>query len=196
MIIVAPKVTTYVSNKSAAMPAQSPTLSPTLSAMTAGLRGSSSGMSASTLPTRSAPTSAALVKIPPPSRAKIDTSDAPSASAISAVTTGRLSGRYPPGPVRYQKKPASAISARPATSMPVIAPARNAIVNPACRLVCAAAAVRTLARTDTFMPIKPVAPDSVAPITKPIAAIGPMNTNTITATITPTSAIARYWRFR
>jgi len=32
---------------------------PTLSAMTAGLRGSSSGMSISTLPTRSAPTSAA-----------------------------------------------------------------------------------------------------------------------------------------
>src|SRR6266508_3727467 len=34
------------------MPAQSPTLSPTLSAMVAGLRGSSSGMPASTLPTR------------------------------------------------------------------------------------------------------------------------------------------------
>jgi len=42
------------------MPAQSPTLSPTLSAMTAGLRGSSSGMPASTLPTRSAPPPAPL----------------------------------------------------------------------------------------------------------------------------------------
>ena len=42
-------------------PATSPTLSPTLSAMVAGLRGSSSGIPASTLPTRSAPTSAALV---------------------------------------------------------------------------------------------------------------------------------------
>ena len=41
--------------------ATSPTLSPTLSAMVAGLRGSSSGIPASTLPTRSAPTSAALV---------------------------------------------------------------------------------------------------------------------------------------
>ena len=50
------------------MPAQSPTLSPTLSAMVAALRGSSSGMPASTLPTRSAPTSAALVKMPPPTR--------------------------------------------------------------------------------------------------------------------------------
>ena len=51
------------------MPATSPTLSPTLSAMAAGFRGSSSGMPASTLPTRSAPTSAALVKMPPPTRA-------------------------------------------------------------------------------------------------------------------------------
>eukprot|EP01139_Manchomonas_bermudensis_P024549 Amastigsp_a842912_29.p4 type:complete len:137 gc:universal Amastigsp_a842912_29:1362-952(-) len=49
------------SNRSAPRPAQSPTLSPTRSAMTAGLRGSSSGMPASTLPTRSAPTSAPLV---------------------------------------------------------------------------------------------------------------------------------------
>src|ERR1700739_885575 len=51
---------------SAAMPAQSPTLSPTLSAIVAALRGSSSGMPASTFPTRSAPTSAALGKMPPP----------------------------------------------------------------------------------------------------------------------------------
>src|SRR5260370_1183858 len=57
------------------MPAQSPTLSPTLSAITAGLRGSSSGMPASTLPTRSAPTSAPLVKMPPPSRAKMEMSE-------------------------------------------------------------------------------------------------------------------------
>ena len=51
----------YDSNRSAPMPATSPTLSPTLSAIVAGLRGSSSGMPASTLPTRSAPTSAAFV---------------------------------------------------------------------------------------------------------------------------------------
>ena len=59
------------------MPAQSPTLSPTLSAITAGLRGSSSGIPASILPTRSAPTSAPLVKMPPPRRAKIEISEAP-----------------------------------------------------------------------------------------------------------------------
>ncbi len=46
---------------SAPIPATSPTLSPTLSAIVAGLRGSSSGIPASTLPTRSAPTSAAFV---------------------------------------------------------------------------------------------------------------------------------------
>ena len=45
----------------APMPATSPKLSPTLSAIVAGLRGSSSGIPASTLPTKSAPTSAALV---------------------------------------------------------------------------------------------------------------------------------------
>ena len=59
------------------MPAQSPTLSPTLSAMVAALRGSSSGMPASTLPTRSAPTSAALVKMPPPTRMNRASSEAP-----------------------------------------------------------------------------------------------------------------------
>lgn len=48
-------------NRSALIPATSPTLSPTLSAMVAGFLGLSSGSPASTLPTRSAPTSAALV---------------------------------------------------------------------------------------------------------------------------------------
>ena len=46
----------------------SPTLSPTLSAITAGFLGSSSGIPISVLPTKSAPISAAFVKIPPPIR--------------------------------------------------------------------------------------------------------------------------------
>ena len=71
------------------MPAQSPTLSPTLSAITAGLRGSSSGMPASILPTRSAPTSAALVKMPPPSRANTEISEPPKPRPISASTAWR-----------------------------------------------------------------------------------------------------------
>ena len=80
--MTATAVTAYVSKRSAAMPAQSPTLSPTLSAITAGLRGSSSGMPASIFPTRSAPTSAAFVKIPPPSRAKTEISEPPNASPM------------------------------------------------------------------------------------------------------------------
>src|SRR5262249_430044 len=90
--MVATVVTAKVSNRSAAMPAQSPTLSPTLSAIVAGLRGSSSGIPASTLPTRSPPTSAPLVKMPPPRRAKIEISDAPKPSATIASITVRSLG--------------------------------------------------------------------------------------------------------
>ena len=43
-------------------------------------------MPASTLPTRSAPTSAALVKMPPPSRAKTEISEPPKPRPISAST--------------------------------------------------------------------------------------------------------------
>ena len=86
-------VTAYVSKRSAAIPAQSPTLSPTLSAMTAGLRGSSSGMPASTLPTRSAPTSAPLVKMPPPRRAKTEISEPPKARPTSGLTASASSPR-------------------------------------------------------------------------------------------------------
>src|SRR3546814_9417088 len=70
--------------------------------------------------------------MPPPRRAKIEISEAPKASATSASTTVRSSPPTvkPPGPVRYQKKTEIASSARPATSIPVIAPARNAMVRP------------------------------------------------------------------
>ena len=61
-------------------------MSPTLSAITAGFLGSSSGIPASTLPTKSAPTSAPFVKIPPPNLAKIEISDAPKPRATNAFT--------------------------------------------------------------------------------------------------------------
>lgn len=80
------------------MPATSPTLSPTLSAITAGLRGSSSGIPASTLPTRSAPTSAALVKIPPPTRANSAIEEAPSEKPNIARSAS--SPCSPTGPVK------------------------------------------------------------------------------------------------
>ena len=94
--IVAPRIIALMtsaaidSNRSAPLALQSPTLSPTRSATTAGFLGSSSGMPASTLPTKSAPTSAALVYIPPPSCAKSATNEAPkpyptSMSGISLI---------------------------------------------------------------------------------------------------------------
>jgi hypothetical protein len=72
------------------MPAQSPTLSPTLSAMVAGLRGSSSGMPASTLPDEVAADVGALVKMPPPRRAKMEMSEAPKPRATRASMTVRV----------------------------------------------------------------------------------------------------------
>ncbi len=80
--------------------------------------------------------------------------------------------------------------------MPVTAPERNAIVSPACSEFRAASAVRTLARTEMFMPMKPVAPDSSAPMTKATAGTTPRKTATSTATMTPTIAIAPYCRRR
>ena len=138
------------------MPAQSPTLSPTLSAMVAALRGSSSGMPASTLPTRSAPTSAALVKMPPPTRMKRARRDAPKAKPMSTAVA------------EFWKMRTMAVAPtrpRPTQSMPVTAPVRKATRRasfmPPPRE--AAAAVRTLPRTAMLMPMKPVSPEKAAP---------------------------------
>ena len=54
--------------------------------------------------------------------------------------------------MRYQKKTLIERSPSPATSSPVTAPERKAVVSPPWRLVRAASAVRTLARTEMFMP--------------------------------------------
>lgn len=64
-------------NKSAPIPAISPTLSPTLSAIVAGLRGLSSGRPLYIFPTKSDPRSAAFVNIPPPTLANKATVDPP-----------------------------------------------------------------------------------------------------------------------
>ena len=84
------RVTSEDSKRSAAMPAQSPTLSPTLSAMVAALRGSSSGIPCSILPTRSAPTSAALVKMPPPTRMNIASKAPPNPKPTSTLAASCL----------------------------------------------------------------------------------------------------------
>ena len=152
------------------MPAQSPTLSPTLSAMVAGFLGSSSGMPASTLPTMSPPTSAPLVKMPPPRRAKIEINEAPKESATSASITVRDVGAKPSEPVRKPKYNTTPRRPRPATNKPVTAPALNARSKPPARDFVAACATRTFARTDTCMPMKPASPDRIAPMAKPTAA--------------------------
>src|SRR3990170_7186726 len=88
--IVATTAPEYDSNISAPSPATSPTLSPTLSAMTPGFLGSSSGIPASTLPTRSAPTSAVFVYIPPPTLAKSAIEDAPMANPFMTAASSGL----------------------------------------------------------------------------------------------------------
>ncbi len=129
------------------MPATSPTLSPTLSAITAGLRGSSSGIPASTLPTRSAPTSADLVKIPPPTRLNKATEEPPIAKpSIDSIPCNVL-------PINPYSTP---IPSKPidATVRPIIEPPKKAIFNAsAAPLFLAATAVRTLAFVAVYIPI-------------------------------------------
>ena len=62
--------------------------------MTAGFLGSSSGIPASTFPTKSAPTSAPFVKIPPPNLAKIEIKEAPKPNATRALTISLSSTFY------------------------------------------------------------------------------------------------------
>ena len=140
------------------MPAQSPTLSPTLSAMVAGLRGSSSGMPASTLPTRSAPTSAALVKMPPPTRRNSARSEPPKPNPMridEAVFWKIITMAVAPS------RP------RPAVNRPIVPPERKATCMAASiEPVWAAAAVRTLALVASHMPVNPMKPENRAPARK------------------------------
>ena len=136
------------------MPATSPTLSPTLSAMTPGLRGSSSGMPASTLPTKSDPTSAALVKMPPPTRAKRAMELAPKPKPATALMFWKT---------RYRMVTPS--SPMPTTVMPMTDPLEKATRRAGFRPRWAAAAVRTLARTATFIPMNPANAEQMVPAT-------------------------------
>ena len=143
-MMLATSTTPKDSNRSDAMPAQSPTLSPTLSAMVAGLRGSSSGMPASTLPTRSAPTSAALVKMPPPTRRNRASSEPPKPKPTriaEALFWKTITITVAPS------RPS------PAVNRPIVPPALNATCMAASiEPVFAAAAVRTFARVANHMP--------------------------------------------
>ena len=155
-------------------------------------------MPASTLPTRSAPTSAPLVKMPPPRRAKIEISDEPKAKPISGLSRvdSLAVGDSWPLPTRNQVNAATPSSPRPTTSMPVMAPPRKATSSAGPMPRVAACAVRTLARTDTFMPMKPHAPDNTAPTTKPMAVVTSSTMAIRIASTTPTMAMVLYCRAR
>jgi hypothetical protein len=115
-------------------------------------------MPASTLPTRSAPTSAALVKMPPPTRRKSASSEPPN-----------------PNPMRMAELVFWKIMMinvapsrpRPTVNMPATPPVRKATLRAAGNEPdLAAAAVRTLPRTARPIPMKPVRPDMKQPATK------------------------------
>ncbi|EXI75746.1 MAG: hypothetical protein AW07_01059 [Candidatus Accumulibacter sp. SK-11] len=76
--------------------------------------------------------------------------------------------------------------------MPVMAPPLKATSSAAAMPLRAASAVRTLARTETFMPMKPVAPESTAPIRKPTAINLPRAIQISTKSTAPTTAIVVY----
>ena len=69
-------------------------------------------------------------------------------------------------------------------------------LEPARQDVVAAWAVRTLARTETFMPMKPVAPESTAPIREADGGELARERASSTRTTMPTMPMVVYWRRR
>src|SRR3989338_2840201 len=145
-IIAATIVTSYDSNTSAAMPAQSPTLSPTLSAIVAALRGSSSGIPTSTFHTKSPPTSTALVKIPPPTLINKADKDPPKPKPTNTFVACSL---------KIIKIIVAPNKPKPTVKSPEAAPALNASSMEALKLFNAALAERTFPLTANHMPTKP-----------------------------------------
>ena len=150
-------------------------------------------MPASTLPTKSAPTSAPLVKIPPPRRAKMEIKDEPKAKPMSGCNTSE-SSRTSPVDAKTQKKTPTPSKPKPTTSIPVMAPPLNATFSASFIPMVAACAVRTLALTETFIPIKPQAPDKTDPMTKPTAVAISKKRPINIVRIKPTTAMVLYWR--
>ena len=95
--------------------------------------------------------------------------------------------------MKYTETPSSA---KPATSMPVTAPDLKAMSRPPASDFDAACAVRTLARTETFMPMKPARPESTAPTKKPTATVQLNRKPSTRRMMTPTTAIVAYCRLR
>ncbi len=79
-----------------------------------------------------------------------------------------------------------------------MAPPLKARLSACCRPLRAASAVRTLARTEMFMPMMPERPENSAPMAKPQAVAQPsFGMNPMTRNrIAPTTAMVVYWRLR
>jgi hypothetical protein len=108
------------------------------------------GMPASTLPTRSAPTSAPFVKMPPPSRAKIEISEPPNARPTSACSASQLAASA--AGARLVARDAE--KAQADDEQPVIGAALERNCSAGFRAAAPPLArVRTFERTETFMPM-------------------------------------------
>src|SRR3989338_6091184 len=119
--------------------------------------------------------------MPPPSLAKMDIREEPKPSPIRLL-------RSPVAP----KKPLTERSARPATKRPVTEPPAKAVERAFAKPTLAAWAVRTLALTEIFMPIKPEIAEAILPTKKPMAVLRERK-NQIAAKIkTATTAITEY----
>lgn len=142
--------------------------------MVAGLRGSSSGMPCSTFPTRSAPTSAAFVKIPPPTRRNSASKEPPNPNPT------RMADEVFWKTMMIKVAPSRP---RPTVNIPATPPVRKATLRAAgSEPDLAAAAVRTLPRTARLMPMNPVRPERKQPATNAIVRNKP-DSNTDSATL-------------
>ena len=126
----------------------------------------------------------------------MEMSEEPKAKPISGLSVPASEASVPARPSRNQAKPVTPSSPSPTTSMPVMAPPRNATSSAGPMPWVAAWAVRTLARTETFMPMKPQAPERMAPTTKPMAVVASRKAPIKSASTMPTSAMVLYWRAR
>ena len=116
------------------------------------------------MPTRSEPTSAALVKIPPPTRANRAMELAPNPNPATAPMSWKITYRMvtPSRPM-------------PTTVTPITVPLEKAIRNAGFNPRIAAAAVRMLARTATFIPTNPARPEQIVPTRYEMAVAGTPN---------------------
>jgi hypothetical protein len=91
--------------------------------------------------------------MPPPRRAKIEINEEPKARPINGFTRSDIFIALVSEVLRHQRNPATEMRPRPTTSRPVMAPPLKAMSSAGPMPRRAASAVRTFARTDTFMPM-------------------------------------------